>query len=368
MKRNVDQPWRGLFGLVVTLLIAPFGITMFFGMDTFNGSFTLFSMAVIPMLFVMCVGWQGQFPPTGRLPRPWRGLLLLALMFVTGLVIYYCILHFYSSGIPQPYSNLYAIASIITTVFLLLAFGMWPFNKLPRLIGGLAVLVVAYLITWPLLQLLNFSMLSFPTGLNPSPIGAVSFYAEGGPLAQFAAQAPMGPFPWEMGFTFWLLMVVPVLTFPILGMWPFSKSQLLMKQPLLGILISLSSAVFSAIVFVIGVVIIKVEPIHLVVYAVSYLFGLLLIMNIFQTWPGRKIGKQPAAGFVNIILSIIIGIAAFYLIQAFANWHFGEAMVYPSNLFAMANIMLGLSFPAWAVYSTFFDFWPLPPTPAPPGS
>jgi hypothetical protein len=41
-------------------------------------------------------------------------------------------------------------------------------------------------------------------------------------------------------------------------------------------------------------------------------------------------------------------------------------MSYPNDIFAIANLMLGLTFPAWAAYSAFWDFWPLPPTPPPP--
>jgi hypothetical protein len=87
-----------------------------------------------------------------------------------------------------------------------------------------------------------------------------------------------------------------------------------------------------------------------------------MIMIMFQMWPGRNL-KPPVGGLVNVALAIGIGIIAFYGISAFCSWHFGEAFTYPNNWFSMANVMLGLTFPAWAAYAIFWDFWPLPPTP-----
>jgi hypothetical protein len=70
---------------------------------------------------------------------------------------------------------------------------------------------------------------------------------------------------------------------------------------------------------------------------------------------------------LNIVIAIIVGIIAYYAIGAFCTAHFGaKAMSYPNDIFAIANLMLGLTFPAWAAYSAFWDFWPLPPTPPPP--
>ena len=350
--------------MVITLAVT-LGITSAFDMNTYMGIFTLWTMPTVTILLVMCLGWRGQFPPTGRLPRPLRGLALVAFQFAVGTAVYLLVRYLMSGGVPQPFSNVYEISTVIVIFFFLIAFGMWPFARFPRPLNGFLVIIASYLIMWAGFKLFNFSMLSFPTGVNPSPIGAIPFYADGGPMATFAALAPMGPFAWESALACWFWSVIFLLVFDALDMWPFHKVPGLMKQPVMGIVVTLSSLALSVIAFAIGVGAIKMEPLRFMLDGVCFLFGLLMLQMMFQSLPGRKL-KQPAGGFLNVAISIIIGVIGFYIVQAFCNWHFGEAMQYPDNIFAIANIMLGLTFPAWAVYSTFFDFWPLPPTPPPP--
>jgi hypothetical protein len=358
---TVNQPWRGLFGVIVTLIVA-FGITMLFSIETYMGIFTLWAMALVPILLVATMGWGGQFPPIKGVPRLARGFALLAFVFVVGTVVYLLVRYLLSAGVPQPFTNLYEISTVIVTFFLLVAFGTWPFHKLPAPLAGFTVWVVAYLLMLALLQLFNFSTLQLPDGHS------VPFYAPGGPppFAPFAAIAPMGAFQWQHAFAFFFWMVVILLTFPLLDMWPFAAAPSVMKQPVMGIVVTLSCMLLAAVAYTIGVVSMKIEPLKFVLAGISYLFGILMLMLMFQTWPGQKFGKQPAAGFANIGLGIIVGIGGFYLVRAFARWHFGPGMTFPNDIFAMANIMLGLAFPAWAAYSTFFDFWPLPPDPNTP--
>jgi len=255
---------------------------------------------------------------------------------------------------------------VVATFFVIVAFGMWPFQKLSLGPRGWLSLLLAYVVAWFVLKLFNFNLLSFPTGVNPSPIDAVPFYAKGGPLAALAAMAPQGPFRWESAITFLIWMMVFLFSFTALGMWPFHKSQALMKQPVLGIVLVISCVVLSAIANGIGVVSMHIEPIRFLFYGICYIYGLLLLMTMFQMWPGRAL--SPLAGaFVNMLIAIGIGIIAYYVYNAFAVWHFGaKAMTYPNNMFTPINIMLGLTFPAWAAYADLWHFWPLSPMPAPP--
>lgn len=43
-------------------------------------------------------------------------------------------------------------------------------------------------------------------------------------------------------------------------------------------------------------------------------------------------------------------------------------MVYLGNMFAIAGAMLGVTFPVWVAHTGFWDFWPLPSSPPPPGA
>ena len=362
----ITQPWRGLFGLAVTVGYA-FTITSIFDLKTFNGFFTLLIMSFVPILCMVGMGWQrATYPSTEGLQQPWRGMLLTGLVVLVGTIASYVVLNFLSRGAAQPFTNLYSITVVITTFFLVIAFGLWPFDKLSLGPRGWLTLILAYVLMWFVLKLFNFDLLSFPTGVNPSPIKPVPFYAQGGPLAPFAAIAPSGPFRWECAIAFYFWMVLFLFVFVALGMWPFNKSPGLMKQPVLGIVLIIACGVLSTIAYFIGVGAMKIEPLRLLLYGICFLYGLLMLMTMFQMWPGRAL--QPlAGGFVNILISIVIGIIAYYVYKAFGVWHFGEeALKYPNSIFVPANMMLGLTFPAWACYSDLWDFWPLPPTPAPP--
>jgi hypothetical protein len=220
---------------------------------------------------------------------------------------------------------------------------------------------------WFLLKLFFcFDLLSFPAGDYPSTVKAVPFYAKGGPLAVFADIAPSGLFRWECAIAFYFWMLVFLFVFAALDMWPLHKSPGIMKQPVLGIVLVIICAILSGIAYGIGVSGLKIEPLGFLLVGVCFLYGLLMMMVMFQMWPGRAL-SAPAAGFVNILISIVIGIIAYYAYKAFALWHFGDAgLKYPNNVFVLANMMLGLTFPAWACYGDLWDFWPLPPTPAPP--
>jgi hypothetical protein len=358
---TVTQPWRGLFGVAVTLLVT-LTITAIFDMDEYLGLFTLWVMAMVPLEIVMGLGWGGKYPPTEGPPQPWRGIALTAFMFLFGTLTCFALLNFMSAGVAQPFTNIYVIETVNVTFFAVIAFAMWPFNKMSLPAKGFLTLICVYLVMWAGLRLFNFSILSYPTGVNPSPIGAVPFYGENGPLAIFAGIAPSGPFGWESAMSFFFWMVLFLLVFTALDMWPFSQAPSLMKQPILGITLFITCGVCTGIAYIISVGVMKVEPLRFMLDGVCYLFGLLMIMIMFQMWPGRNL-KPPVGGLVNVALAIGIGIIAFYGISAFCSWHFGEAFTYPNNWFSMANVMLGLTFPAWAAYAIFWDFWPLPPTP-----
>jgi hypothetical protein len=245
---------------------------------------------------------------------------------------------------------------------------MWPFNKMSLPGKGFLTLILAYIIGWLVVKLFNFSMLSHPDGVIPSAVGAVPFYAEGGPLAVFAAIAPTsGPFTWEMGLTFAFWCLVPLFAFAVLQMWPFNKFPSVMKQPVMGIVLTVVCCVISLIAIFIGVNALKIAPLYFLLIGISYLFGVLVFMTMFQMWPGRNIKSPVGGGFVTLILSIIVAIIGYYGIKAFCISHFGvEGMKHPTDVFTIGNLMLGITFPAWAAYQGMWDFWPLPPTPEPP--
>lgn len=357
------QPWRGIFGLIITLGLA-FVITSIFTIETFNGIFTFVTMSMVPVIAIMGMVWKGQYPPTGNLHQVWRGLSLTLLLLIIGTIFCFILLNFHASGIVQPFIAIILILSIVLIFFHIIVWGTFPWHKISTPANGFLALITAYVLgVWIFSYLFNFDLLSYPTGTKPSPIGSVPFYAQGGPLFAFSHFAPRGPIPWESALCFTIWAMVPLWILVHLGMWPFAKYPSLMNQPAMGIVITLTCCIIAYFAYVIGVSAMNIEPIKFMVIAISYIFGLLMLLTVFQTWPGTSF-KGPVGGFVNAICSVPIGIAGYYGILAFCNWHFGpKAMVYPNNLFAIGGVMLGVTFPMWVVYTGFWDFWPLPPSP-----
>jgi hypothetical protein len=272
----------------------------------------------------------------------------------------------------NPLLNVYIVAIVITTFFLVIAFGCWPFQKMSLPAKGFLTLIAAYLITLVGFRLFNFDQIFLPFAGGWTPL-----YTTGGLLGYLSGVNPSGPIPWDQALTFYFMMVVFLFVFVHLGMWPISKFKSLMSQPALGITLFILCFALGFISFAITVWGMNLEPIRAMLYFICYAFGMLGIMFMFQMWPGR-LWKGPAGGFVNLLLSAVLGIVAFFGIRAFCSMIFGPQyfvmdtasgylFLGPDGWMAMANVMLALTFPAWAVYSPVFDFWPLPPTPAPPG-
>ena len=350
------QPWRGLFVLIVTVIMS-FIITSSFNIETYTNFFGYLIMSCIPMFVVLGALWKGNSLPVDHIPQPLSGVLLFSFAFCWGALVCFGLINFLGGGALHPYVALHTIMTIITVFFLFLAFNFWPFNKLSLPASGFIFIIAAYTIAFCLIQLFNFNLVSYPAGINPSPVDPVPLYGAGGPLEIFTA--PAGPFIWEHAITYAITSVSFLWCFTILGMWPFNKFKL--SQPVFGIVVTITCLVLGAITFNIAIHQLKIEPLTFMSYAIALIFGALLTLNIVQTWPGRTLENPLTGGFVNLIFSLIAGIVAYIGIRAFCVWHFGETMVYPDSLNAINTMMLGLLFPMWAAYGDLFEFWPLPP-------
>lgn len=133
-----------------------------------------------------------------------------------------------------------------------------------------------------------------------------------------------------------------------------------MEQPLFGLAVTITCLILGYISFKIGVYQLHIEPSHLMSYAIAVIFGVLITLTIFQTWPGRNM-EGLTGGFVNLIFSIVLGAVGYVIVRAFCQWHFAADFLLPDSLNAINTMMLGLLFPMWAAYGDLFDFWPLPP-------
>ena len=173
-KWTVTQPWRGLFGTALTLWVA-FAIAAAFDMQSFMGNFTLFMMSFVAIEVVMGLGWGGKFPSVEGWPQPWPGLFLTGFVIVVATLAYFTLNGFVGGGAAHPATNVLSICVVITTFFLVIAFGMWPFQKGSVPTRGFLTWLLAYVITYLIWHLFNFSQLLLP-------YGGLSFTHRRGPL------------------------------------------------------------------------------------------------------------------------------------------------------------------------------------------
>ena len=353
---TATQPWRGILASLICFAVA-FGIASAFKMYPASASylpwtaggpadfmhlFTAWSISMVPILVIMGVAWGGKYPAE-RLEQPWKGFAGLAFMFAIGTLGCFWVLKFVGGGMVSPIVNVFIICVVIVTFFLVIGFGCWPWHKMSLPAKGFLTLISAYLIMLALFRLWNFDVFA------GSPVAGI---------------APSGPIGWANALSFFFWMVVFLFVFVHLGMWPIHKVKGLMTQPALGITLVISCFALAFAAYAIGVWGMNLEPIYFMLVGISYAFGMLMLLFMFQMWPGRT-WKGPAGSLVNLLLAVVIAIAAFYGIRQFCIGIFGATnMYYPHNWFAMANVMLALTFPMWAAHEALFDYWPLPPPPA----
>jgi len=287
-------------------------------------------------------------------------------MFIVGsLAMLFLAYAIADSDWTSPILSICIIWTVATTMFWAIAFGSWPFHKMSLPAKGFLTLLGSYLVVMAGFRLLNF---------NEIGVGAAGGYV---PFLPGLGINPGGPISWDAGTCFFFMMVAFMFVFLALGFWPMSKFKSLMSQPALGISVFIGCFALAFVSYAIMVWGLDLDPVRSMLYFICFAFGLLGILFMFQAWPGRM-WSQPVGGFVNLILAVIIGIVAFYLVRMFCGMIFGPEffvadpntgllMLGPFGWFAIATVCLGLTFPAWAIYGPAWDFWPLPPTPPPPG-
>lgn len=345
---TVTQPWRGIFGFVVCFMIA-MGITSAFpGMEAFLGLMMVWAICCVAPEVVMGLLWGGTWPAE-KLENPWRGFALTTLMFTLGSLALWWSMQFIGAGEITPILQHFLIMTVVVVLWLVVGFGAWPFAgrwSLPA--TGFTVLILTYLINLAIFQLWNWGGAPFP-GIHPS-----------------------GPFNPDSAVVFGVMTAFWLFVFVIFDMWPLSKAPSLMKQPVMGIVLlvavlALSVASWAVMHWVMGMP----QYAMLIKLPICGLFGIFIVLPMFQTWPGRRWG-QPAKGIVNIVLAAVLGLVMFFVVKALGTYFtgipFGTPDAYPVDYLWMATFMLALVFPAMFMYGPFFDFWPLPPTPPPPGS
>ncbi len=342
---GAQQPWKGLFILLVSLLVSS-GIAASWKPDALQGFPFAFAICLVPVFVVMGSLWKGW--PMHKLGQPARGLLLLALALCLGSITFMWTRFFIGGGELSPLTNMFGITVVTLVVVVSPLLQFWPFaGRLPLPFAGICWLIALYLLGFVLFRVFySFSAFSsadwYRAGLDPG--------------GRFPAEVPLTVVVMGLPFAFALMH---------LEMWPFSG----LKQPWRGLASCVLVWVLAGLMYLVSTSWLGFGAVEAQVkFGVYGVFGMMMWIMMFEGWPGRKL-SQPLNGFTKILIGIALSVAMFYLVRTFGRWAFGAAALEGDGLYTwMATVALGLCFPFFAMYTTMFQSWPLPePGPLPPG-
>jgi hypothetical protein len=100
---------------------------------------------------------------------------------------------------------------------------------------------------------------------------------------------------------------------------------------------------------------------YMVRVPVAYLFGSIVVLNMFQNSLFAKM-PQPTKGLLNAIATITFGSVLAWAYQLVMPSVTGALASGPPPYDAeiwLASALLSVTFPFLVFYSDFFDFWPL---------
>ncbi len=261
------QPLLGITAtaLVIAVSLAFVGL---FDWPTFRDWVSFFLICTIPFAFVAGPFWKGEHPRVLRaLPQPWQGLALLAVALMVGAVVAVVLVATVGGGItpPSPMVAQCVIVSVPITFFLVVVWGGRPFTKLTSpVLGGVALLVVAYAITGVVFRLFNYDFL----------VGAPVYSA---------AQDPKGPFDAWTALVFVVTCMAAALLVAHFDLWPISLRGGLMAQPVLGLCWTALAVTLSAIATYLGIHVLGMAPPQfLVTVTVPFLFGSIVVLNMLE--------------------------------------------------------------------------------------
>src|SRR5881394_974862 len=151
----MKQPALGIVATVLIMAVS-LGVISLFDFATFS-SWVIFVMAsIIPMEIVIGVTWGANPGFVSSQPQPLKGILLVLVNIVIGVVVGAICHRVVGGGIapPIPILVLFGIVSVVVTFWMAIMFGGWPFTSLIKnpVGAGLAMLAAVYIINYLLFR------------------------------------------------------------------------------------------------------------------------------------------------------------------------------------------------------------------------
>jgi hypothetical protein len=347
MLSRLRQPLLGLVATAV-VIVASLVFVSLFSWPTFGGWVSFALMCAIPVTIVIGAFWRGAVPAAiAERPQPVRGLLFLGLAAAVAVVVGAVHLATIGGGVtpPVPMVIQAIITSVVATFFLVIVWGGWPWSLVRnRLVGGLGLLATAYVVNFVLFKVL------FNYG-----------FASGAPFYKPSLD-PGGLFNAWDATVFAVTALAVMFLFLHLDLWPFTRFGSFMRQPVLGIVWTLTSVVIGGALFWVGTSGFGMEaPVFLVRVPIPFIFGSVVLLNMLQ---GSLFGglRQPVKGLVSAAAASVVGGVLALGYSAMMPVVTGDlasgAPGFDAELW-LANALLAVTFPVMAWAGDFFGLWPL---------
>jgi hypothetical protein len=352
----VGQPALGIAATAIVIVVS-LGYIALWDFGTFNGWVSFLALSFIPFEVITGVIWGGNPPFVAGLRQPVKGLVLLLVTLLVGVVVSQFVYRTLgaSQGDPGPMLAFFSICVIVTTFFWTIAFGGWPFTAVIKnpVAAGFATWLGCYAVGFAIYWLCcDFTFLE----------GAPVYIPSADPKGLFTA--------WNV-VVYYMAALTILFAWLCFDLWPLTSSPAIMKQPTLGIVLVGASLLLGCGLYYAGVYLMRVQNVEFLLRVpIAFIFGTILVLNMCQNSLFKM--AQPAKGVLNVVFSAVVGsvlMIAYQQIQPVLSGPLPpgpEAFQREQFQVWTANAMLSVTFPFLVFYAAYFNFWPLTsPAPAP---
>jgi hypothetical protein len=345
---SLKQP---VAGVISTLAIIPLSLSFIslFSLPKFNGPVSYFLLCLIPMQIVVAVVWKTSHPTfAARRSQPMRGVLLTLVSIGAAIVIAPLALVTAGRGVypPTPMLMHLIIVSVVVTFWGAIIWAGFPFRPMIKdvVAGGFLMLLACYAVNYLLFRI--FFSYEF---MRHEPVYA-------------AAQDPHGMFNALSAVVFYITALSVMFLLLHFDLWPLTKSTVVMKQPILGIVWTTLCLVVGAAVFYLGIYLLRIDVMaFLILVPVPFIFGTIVVLNMLENslfW-GMA---QPRKGLANAVTAAVVGTVLAWIYGRVAPLVSGTLKAGPPKYdfeIWLANALLSVTFPLLIFYAEFFKMWPL---------
>ncbi len=335
-----------VLGITATLVIMglSFGFIALFDGATFTGWVSYYLMCTVPVTLVLGADKRAAF---AHVRQPIRGVLLLSIALVVGLVVAAVQFVVIGGGI-NPLSPILlqaTIASVVVGFWMIVIWGGWPFTlERNPVLSGAGLLIACYAITYVLFEIFfDYEFLR----------GTPAYSAELDPSGMFDGWSATA-----------FLVVTASIMFLMLhfDLWPLTRTPLVMRQPVLGLVWMAIVLALSIVVLAVGTGVLGLEPpVFIVNVSIPFIFGTIVVLNVLG---GRLFARrpQPAKGVCSVLTAAVVG-TVLALIYRWLAPVLTEPVPSGPPAFALevwlASALLAVAFPFLAYYTDLFKMWPL---------